>query len=84
MRLELLIRTKMLKSKQLRSQDAEKVMHIKGILLDESMILFNSVPFHNGNSLKGKSLLREGADSFLYEQYLIVWKITFITLSDLS
>ena len=33
-------------------------------------------------SLKEKNLLPEGANSFLYEQFLIVWKITFITLSD--
>ena len=45
------------------------------------MILFNCIPF--GTSLKGKSLLPEGANSFFYEQFPIVWKITFITLSDL-
>ena len=39
--------------------------------------------FKMGTSLKGKNLLPEGANSFLYEQFLIVWKITFITLSDL-
>ena len=49
--------------------------------------------FKTGTSLKGKNLLpegefeknllTEGANSFLYEQFLIVWKITFITLSDL-
>ena len=36
-----------------------------------------------GTSLKGKTLLPDGANSFLYEQFLIVWKISFITLSDL-
>ena len=36
-----------------------------------------------GTSLKGQNLLSEGANSFLYEQFLIVWKSTFITLSDL-
>ena len=34
-----------------------------------------------GTTLKGKNLLPEGAYSFLYEQIIIVWKITFITLS---
>ena len=57
-------------------------MHIKGRLLDQAMILFNCIPFKMGTSLK-KNLLPEGANSFLYEQFLIVWKITFITSSDL-
>ena len=39
--------------------------------------------FKMGTSLKEKNLLPEGANSFLYEQFLLVWKITFITLSDL-
>ena len=39
--------------------------------------------FKMGTSLKAKNLLQEGAISFLYEQFLIVWKITFIILSDL-
>ena len=68
---------------QRRSQNAEKFMHIKGRLLDQAMILFNCIPLHMGSSLKGKNLLPEGANYFLYEQFLIVWKITFITLSDL-
>ena len=62
---------------QRRSQSAEKVMHIKGRLLDQAMILFNCVPFQMGTSLKGKNLkgknlLPEGANSFLYEWFLIV------------
>ena len=36
-----------------------------------------------GISLKGKNLLPEGANSFLLEQFLMVWEITFTTLSDL-
>ena len=36
-----------------------------------------------GTSIKEKSLLPEGANCFLYEQFLIVWKITSIILSDL-
>ena len=39
-------------------------------------------PYQMGTSLKGKNLLPEGANSFLYEQFLRVRKITFITLSD--
>ena len=69
---------------QWRSLNTEKSTHIKGRLQDQAMVLFNCVPFQMGTSLKGKNLLPEGANSFLYEQFLIVsWKITFITLSDL-
>ena len=32
-----------------RCQNAEKVTHIKGRLLNQAMILFNCVPFQNGN-----------------------------------
>ena len=39
---------------QRRSQDADKVSHIKGRLLDQERILFNCVPFQMGTSLKGK------------------------------
>ena len=56
------------------SQNAEKVTHIKGRLLNQAMILFNCVPFQMGTSLKGKNSLR--LDSFLYEQFLIVRKFT--------
>ena len=58
-------------------------MHIKGRLLDQAVILFNCVPFQNGTSLKGKNVLPQGANSFLYEQFLMVWKITFTTLGAL-
>ena len=34
---------------QWRSQNAEKVTHIKGRLLDQAEILFNCVPFQNWN-----------------------------------
>ena len=34
---------------QWRSQNTEEVTHIKGRLLDQVVILFNCVPFHNGN-----------------------------------
>ena len=38
---------------------------------------FSSIAFlfKMGTSLKGKNLLPEGANSFLYEQFLVVWKI---------
>ena len=39
----------MLNVKKWCSQNAEKVMHIKGRLLDQAMILYNYVPFQNGN-----------------------------------
>ena len=68
-------------NQQWRSQNAEKARHIKGRLLAQAMILFNCVPFQMGTSLKGKNLLPEGANSFLYQQFLIVSKITFITLT---
>ena len=55
--------------------------YIKGRLLDQAVILYNHVPFQIGTSLKGKNLLLSGANSFLYEQFLIIWKISFITLS---
>ena len=34
---------------QWRSQNAEKVTHIKERLLDQEVVLFNCVPFQNGN-----------------------------------
>ena len=67
-----------------RSQIAEKATHIKGRLLDQAMIIFNCIPFQMITSLKGRNLLPEGANSFLYEPFLIVWKITFITLTSLE
>ena len=36
--------------KQSRSQNTEKNTHIKGRLLEQAVILFNCVPFQNGNS----------------------------------
>ena len=50
---------------QWRSQNAQKVTHIKGRLLNQATILFNYVPFQMGTSLKGKKLLPGGANSFL-------------------
>ena len=65
---------KMIQS-QWRSKNAEKVMHTKGRLLDPSLILFNCTLFKMGTSLKGKNLLPEGANPFLYEPFLIVCKL---------
>ena len=57
--------------KQWCSQNAEKVMHIKGRLLEQAVIFISCVLFHiRGTSLKGK-------------KFLMVWKITFTTLGDL-
>ena len=38
--------------------------------------------FKMGTSLKGKDLLPQGANSFLLEQFLMAWKITFTQLGD--
>ena len=48
---------------QRRSQNAEKVTHIKERLLDQAINLFNCIPFEMGTSLNGKNLLPEGANS---------------------
>ena len=45
-----------------------KVTHIKGRLLDQAMILFNCVPFQNGN---WKEFAPRRSESLLYEQFLI-------------
>ena len=39
--------------------------------------------FKMGTSLKGKNLFPEGANSFLWEHYRMIWNITFTTLGDL-
>ena len=49
---------------QWRSQNAKKVTHTKERLLDQAMILFNSVPSQMGFSLKGKNLLPKGGEFF--------------------
>ena len=35
--------------KQWRSQNSEKVTHVKGRLRDQATVLFNCVPFFKGN-----------------------------------
>ena len=44
-------------SVQQRSQNPEKVTHIKGRLLDQTRNVFNCILFQMGTSLKGKNLL---------------------------
>ena len=58
---------------QWRSLNAEKVTHIKGRLLDH--VVFSSIVslFKVGT---------EGANYFLSEQFLTVWKIIYTTLGD--
>ena len=51
--------------KQWHSQNAENCMHIKGGLLNQTMILYITSLFKMGTSAKGKNLLPEGANSFL-------------------
>ena len=41
-----------------------KVMHIKGRLLDQAVILFNCVPFHNGNFSDRKEFAPRGCEFF--------------------
>ena len=67
---------------QWRSQNAEKDTHIKGTLLNQTVFLFNYVPFRMGTSLKGKHLLPGGILSFKSSS-LWYGKITFTTLVDL-
>ena len=61
---------------------SDKVTHIKGRLLDQAVILFNCIPFQNGNFSESKEFA-PGAILSLKEQFLMVWKITFTTLGDL-
>ena len=63
---------------QWRSQNAEKVTHIKGSLHGQAVILFNRSLFKMGTSLKRKNILQEGVNSFLQEQSLVVWKSLYL------
>ena len=49
---------------QWRSQNAEKVTHIKGRLLDQAVILFNCIPFQNGNFSLRKEFAPRGSEFF--------------------
>ena len=54
---------------QWHSQNAEKVTHIKGRLLEQPVIIFNCIPFQIGTSLKGKNLLPLKAAPFGMENH---------------
>ena len=70
---------------QWRSQnDEKKIRTSKGDYWIKQWVSSIAYLIKMETSLKGKNLLSEGANSFLYEKCLIVWKITFITLSDLT
>ena len=49
---------------QWHSHNAEKLTHIKGRLLAPSMILFNCVPFQNGNFSQTKEFAPRGSELF--------------------
>ena len=49
---------------QWRSQNVEKVMHIKGRLLDQAVVLFNCVPFQKGNFSRRKKFAPRGSEFF--------------------
>ena len=49
--------------RQWRSQNVENFTHIKGRLLDQAMVIFDYVPFQNGNF---------PCEFFLKEQFLLV------------
>ena len=51
-------------SQQWRSQNAEKVAHITGGLLDQAVIFFNRVPFHNGYFSERKEFAPRGSEFF--------------------
>ena len=55
---------------QWRSQNAEKVTHVKGRLLYQALILYNYDPFQIATSLKGKNLLPEGTNSLEANSFL--------------
>ena len=73
----IIIRRVELNKCQWRSQNAEKITHIKVRLLYQVLILYNDVPFQIGTSLKRKNWLPKGSNSFPLEQFLVVWEITF-------
>ena len=68
---------------QERSQNAEKLCTSKGDYWIKQWFSSIRSLFKVVTSFKGKNLLPEGTNSFLKEQFLIEWKITFTTLGDL-
>ena len=59
-----------------RSENDEKLRNSKGDYWNKQRFSSIASLFKMGTSLKGKNLLLEVANSFFYEQFLIVWKIT--------
>ena len=51
-------------SRQWRRQNAAKVTHVKGRLLDQAVMLFNCVPFRNGNFSERKEFASRGSEFF--------------------
>ena len=49
---------------QWRCQNAEKITHVKGRLLDQTVIQFNCAPFHNGNYYLRKEFAPRGSEFF--------------------
>ena len=65
-----------------RSQNAERITHTKGRLLDPAVIHFNRVPFQNGNFSKRKEFAPRGSKFFPLTAVPYVMKITFTILGD--
>ena len=61
----------------------ENVTHIKGRLLLQAVILFNCVPFHNGNFSKRKEFAPRGSKYFPFRAVPYGMEINFATLGDL-
>ena len=55
----------------------EKVTHVKGRLLDQAMILFNCVPFQNGNFSSRKEFAPSGSEFFHLKAVSYGMEITF-------
>ena len=68
---------------QWRRQNAAKVTHVKGRLLDQAVILFNCVPFYNGNVSERKKFAARGSEFFTLRAVPYGMEITFTTLGDL-
>ena len=62
---------------QWHNQNAEKLDTSRGGYWNKQWLSSIASLFKLGTSLKGKNLLPKGAKSFLEEQFLLVWKITF-------
>ena len=65
------------------SQNAEKVTHTKGRPLDQAMILFNCIPFQNGNFSKRKEFAPKWSKFFPLRAVPYGKENHFIILDDL-